>query len=130
METKWFNALFEDNFEEDYDDVMNHVVHYINYNDGNYDIGGVGDDGDTDDDDNDDSDNDSDEDYESFWKWDLDYYKLTLCLLELSLCIYLNYVHKESCMTSYEIGMRWLIEILKGHWKQYLNIFKMDATTF
>jgi len=33
-------------------------------------------------------------------------------------------------MTSYEIGMRWLIEILKGHWKQYLNIFKMDATTF
>jgi hypothetical protein len=66
METKWFNALFEDNFEEDYDDVMNNVVHYINYNDGNYDIGGVGDDGDTDDDDNDDSDNDSDEDYESF----------------------------------------------------------------
>jgi len=33
-------------------------------------------------------------------------------------------------MTSYEICMRWLNEILKGRWKQYLNIFKMDATTF
>jgi hypothetical protein len=28
---------------------------------------------------------------------------------------YINYMHKEPCMISYNIGMRWLNEVLRGH---------------
>jgi hypothetical protein len=32
-------------------------------------------------------------------------------------------------MVSYNIGMRWFNEILQEHWKQCVNMFRMDATT-
>ena len=28
---------------------------------------------------------------------------------------YVSYIHKESCMVSYNTGMRWLTEVLRGH---------------
>jgi len=33
-------------------------------------------------------------------------------------------------MDSYNTGMRWLNEILHGHWLRCVNMFRMDATTF
>jgi hypothetical protein len=41
---------------------------------------------------------------------------------------YINYMYKEPCMVSYNIGMRWLNEVLRGHWKQSVNMFRMDST--
>jgi len=41
---------------------------------------------------------------------------------------YINYMYKEQCMVSYNIGMRWLTEVLRGHWKQSVNMFRMDST--
>jgi len=32
-------------------------------------------------------------------------------------------------MVSYNTGMRWLIEILNGHWVCYVNMFRMDTDT-
>jgi hypothetical protein len=28
---------------------------------------------------------------------------------------YINYIHKEPCMVSYNTRMRWLNEVLRGH---------------
>ena len=42
---------------------------------------------------------------------------------------YINYMHKESCMVSYNTGMHWLNEVLRGHWKRCVNMFRMDTTT-
>jgi hypothetical protein len=30
---------------------------------------------------------------------------------------YINYMHKEPCMVSYNTDMRWLNEVFRGHWK-------------
>jgi len=43
--------------------------------------------------------------------------------------VLINYMHKESCIVSYNIGMRWLNEVLRGHWKRCVNMFRMDTTT-
>jgi hypothetical protein len=32
-------------------------------------------------------------------------------------------------MVSYKTGMRWLSDVLRGHWKRSVNMFKMDAIT-
>jgi hypothetical protein len=42
---------------------------------------------------------------------------------------YINYMHKEPCMVSYNTGMHWLNEVLRGHWKRCVNMFRMDTTT-
>jgi hypothetical protein len=122
MKVEWFNALFKDNFEEVYDNVMNFVVDFINYN-GDEDNGGdecVDDCGDTyddDDDNNNDDNNDGDENVDSFWKQDLNYHKLAICTGEALMIYYANYVLKELCMVSYNTCMRWLNEILQEYWK-------------
>jgi hypothetical protein len=38
-------------------------------------------------------------------------------------------IYKEPCMDSYNTRMRWLTEILHGHWTRCVNMFS-DATTF
>ncbi|KAG5251922.1 protein ALP [Salix suchowensis] len=42
---------------------------------------------------------------------------------------YFAYIHKEPCMVSYNTGMRWLNDILRGHWKRCVNMFRMDRDT-
>ena len=42
---------------------------------------------------------------------------------------YINYMHKKLCMVSYNTGMRWLDEVLRGSWKRCVNVFRMDTTT-
>jgi hypothetical protein len=43
---------------------------------------------------------------------------------------YVNYVYKELCMVSNNVGRIWLTKILKGYWKWWVNMFMIDATTF
>lgn len=114
MEVKWFNALFKENFEEDYDNVMNCVVDYINYSGdgGNGSDDNVGDGGDTDGDDDDD-DNDGDEDVNSFQKQDFGDHKLTIYTGGALIIYYVNFMFKEPCMVLYNTGMRWLMKFYK-----------------
>jgi len=42
---------------------------------------------------------------------------------------YINYMHKEPYMVSYNTGMCWLNKVLRGHWKRCVNMFRMDTTT-
>ncbi|KAG5243666.1 protein ALP [Salix suchowensis] len=42
---------------------------------------------------------------------------------------YITYIHKEPCMISYNTRMRWLNDILRGHWKRSVNMFRMDKDT-
>ena len=42
---------------------------------------------------------------------------------------YVTYVHKKPCMVSYNMRMRWLNELIRGHWKWCVNMFRMVATT-
>jgi hypothetical protein len=42
---------------------------------------------------------------------------------------YINYMLKEPCMVSYNTGMYWLTEVLWGHWKWCINMFRMDTST-
>ena len=37
---------------------------------------------------------------------------------------YINYMHKEPCMVSYNTNMCWLTEVLLGHWKRCVNMFR------
>jgi hypothetical protein len=39
---------------------------------------------------------------------------------------YINYMHKEPYMVSYNTGMCWLNKVLRGHWKRCVNMFRMD----
>jgi len=114
--------MFGVNYDDDYDVVSNHVVDHINYdsvssgggagsvgddNDNEKDNGG-GDDGDdysrtNDDDDNGNNkdENYSDDEVESFWQREFDHKKLLLCIADDSHMHYVSYVHKKSCMISY-----------------------------
>jgi hypothetical protein len=55
--------------------------------------------------------------------------KLIICMTRAVNMYYINYMHKEPCMVSYNTWMRWLNEVLRGHWKRCVNMFRMDTTT-
>ena len=42
---------------------------------------------------------------------------------------YVNYMHKRSCMVSYNTYMIWLTKLLKRHWKRYVHMFRMNKIT-
>jgi len=126
MEDVCFNAVFNEDLDDDYENIMDRVVDHINYHGGddNNGLGGDGYDGEN----NDDND-DSDEDDESFWRREFDRKKLVVCIARVINMYYINYIHKESCMVSYHTCMCWLTEVLRGHWKQCVNMFRMDTST-
>ena len=43
---------------------------------------------------------------------------------------FLKHIYKESCMTSYMTGEKWVNELLHGHEKRCFNIFRMNQCTF
>jgi len=59
-----------------------------------------------------------------------DHHKLVLCRIKDHSMNYNNYIYKEPCMISNNTNMRWLNEILHGHWEICVNIFRIDATIF
>ena len=148
MADEWVNTMLGVNYDDNYDTVMNHVIDHINCsstggsggaasnengcgNEGVNDGGNDGDDSsgtDDDSDENEDSTPTDDED-ESFWQREFDDEKLLLCTAGALHMYYVTYVHKEPCMVSYNTGMRWLTEVVRGHWKRCFNMFRMDATT-
>jgi hypothetical protein len=73
-------------------------------------------------------DNDDDDD-EFILMRHFDTKKLIICTARAINMYYINYMYKEPCMISYNTGMRWLTEVLRGHWKRSVNMFRMDATT-
>jgi hypothetical protein len=124
MDSHWFSALFDGG----YDDVMNNVADYVNYGHSSNNNGDSNGNHGSDNDDNDD--NDSDEEGALFWKREFDRHKLVLCTAGALTLYYNTYIYKEPCMDSYNTGMRWLKEILHGHWTRCVNMFRMDAMTF
>ncbi|KAG5235385.1 protein ALP [Salix suchowensis] len=139
MDDAHFNALLNGDFEGDYDNVMNRVIAHINYgvdegNNSAYVDGGTvvpdNDDDDNDDDDSsDDDDDDDNEDEANFLRRKYDHDTLSLCTAGALNIYYITYIHKEPCMISYNTGMRWLNDILRGHWKRSVNMFRMDKDT-
>ena len=115
MDDPHFNALFNGDFEGDYDNIMDRVIEHINYgvDEGNssayIDDGTVVDD--NDDSSDDDDDDDDDEDDANFIRRQFDEQKLIICTAGALYLYYINYIHKEPCMVSYNTGMRWLIAI-------------------
>ena len=65
MEDACFNAIFSEDLDDDYENIMDRVVDHINYHDSDDNGGSREDD---DDRENDDDDDDSDEDDELFWR--------------------------------------------------------------
>jgi len=144
MDDSWFNAIFNEDFDDDYDNVMNRIVDHINYlscessgtsvvdaeddSDGNDNNDNDDDNNSNDDDDNGDGDDESDDD-EFILRRQFDMNKLIICTAGAINMYYINYMHKESCMVSYNTGMRWLNEVLRGHWKRCVNMFRMNITT-
>ena len=55
--------------------------------------------------------------------------KLLLCIAGALHMYYDTYVYKKPCIVSYNTRMRWLKEVVRRHWKQCVNIFRIDATT-
>ncbi|XP_052301365.1 protein ALP1-like [Populus trichocarpa] len=96
MDDPRFNDIFNEDFDGNFDNVMNRIVDQINYpscEGSGASVDGAGDDSngnDSDDSNDDDDDDDVDDDSD---------------------------------------GMRWLSEVLRGHWKRSVNMFRMDATT-
>jgi hypothetical protein len=139
MDDPRFNVIFYEDFDDNYDNVMNRIVDRINHpscegsgasvvgavNDG--DGNNANDDSNDDDDDGDDDDN-SDDDNEFILRKQFDMKKLIICTTGAINMYYINYMHKEPCMISYNIGMRWLNEVLRSHWKRCINMFRMDST--
>jgi len=95
MDMHWYNDLFNG----DYDNVMNHVVVYVSYSSG-YNNNGDGvsnnndgdDDNYTDNDDDDDNENDVDEEGESFWLREYDHRKL-VSIARALVMYYNNYIY-------------------------------------
>jgi hypothetical protein len=116
MDDPRFNAIFNEDFDDDYDNVMNHNVDHINYPSCE-DSGAYVDDGNDEDDDSNDDDDESDDDGEFFLRRQFDMNKLIICTIEAINIYYINYMHKEPNMVSYNTMMRWLNEVLRGHWK-------------
>jgi len=135
MDDLRFNVIFNEDFDGNYDSVMNRIVDHINYpsceGSGAL-VAGAGDDGNGngDDDSNDDDDDDnSDDDDEFILRRQFDMNKLIICTTGAKNMYYINYVYKEPCMVLYNPMMRWLNEVLRGHWKRCVNMFRMDSTT-
>jgi len=137
MDDPRFNDIFNEDFDGNYDNVMNRIVDHINYpscEGSGASVASAGDDGDGNDaddsnDDDDDGDDDSDDDDEFILKRQFDMKKLIICMTGAINMYYINYMYKEPCMVSYNTGMRWLTEVLRGHWKRSVDMFRMDATT-
>ena len=93
MEGTWFNVIFNKDFDDNYENVMNRVVDHINYCDGDGSGGskGVGDVGEND---NDNEDDDNDRNGESFQRRQFDRKKLLVCTTEALNMYYINYMHK------------------------------------
>jgi hypothetical protein len=135
MDDPRFNVIFNEDFDGNYDSVMNRIVDHINYpsceGSGAL-VAGAGDDGDGNDDDDsndDDDDDNSDDDDEFILRRQFDMNKLIICTTGAINMYYINYMHKEPCVVSYNPRMRWLNEVLRGHWKRCVNMFRMDSTT-
>jgi hypothetical protein len=140
MDDLRFNDKFNEDFDGNYDNVMNRIIDQINYpsyegsgasvdgarDDSN---GNDSDDSNDNDDDDDDVDDESDGDDAFIIRRHFDRKKLIICTTGAINMYYINYMYKEPCMVSYNTGMRWLSEVLRGHWKRSVNMFRMDATT-
>ena len=112
MDENWFNGLFE----IEYENVMNNVVQYVSHgyasrnnsshisyssdvtDDNNADNDGDNDDSSVDDDDDDDDDDDADD---SFWHKEFDRCKLVLYIADVLTLYYNNYIYKQPCMILY-----------------------------
>jgi len=105
---------------------MNYVVDHINYHgcevngvsveDGNArDVDNENDNNNNDYSNDGDNDNDSDEDYESFLRRQFDIHKLILSTAGAINMYYINYMHKEHYMVSYNTCMRWLNKVFSGN---------------
>jgi hypothetical protein len=90
MDDPWFNAIFNEDFDDNYDKVKNHIVDHINYPSCEGSGASVADAGDDDDgndnndednnNDDDDSEDESDDDSELFLKRQFDMNKLIICI--------------------------------------------------
>jgi len=49
-----------------------------------------------------------------FLRRQFDMNKLIICTVRAINMYYINYIHKEPCMVSYNTGMLWLNEVLRG----------------
>jgi len=112
MDANWFNNLFDD----EYDNVMNNVVQYVSNGFGSTSNGsgfgsssGAGNDNNTNDDDDDDDENkhDDDEEGDLFWLRECDHNKLLLCTTGALALYYNNYIYKESCMVYINDMVEW-----------------------
>ena len=128
MDDPRFNDIFNEDFDGNYDDVMNRIVDQINYPScevSGASVDGVGDDSNGNDsndsnDDNDDDadvDGDSDDDDAFIIRRHFDRKKLIIYTARAINMYYIYYMYKEPCMVSYNTGMRWLTEVLRSHWK-------------
>jgi hypothetical protein len=114
MDDPRFNDIFNGDFDDNYDNVMNRIIDHINYpscKGSGASIAGAGDDGDGN------GDDDSDDDDEFILRRQFDMKILIICTARAINMYYINYMYKESCMVSYNKGMRWLTEVLRGNWK-------------
>jgi hypothetical protein len=116
MDDPRFNAIFNEDFDDDYDNVMNCIVDHINYPSCEGSGASVADAGDDDDgndnnnddnnnDDDDDGDDESDDDDEFILRRQFDMNKLIICMAGAINMYYINYMHKEPCMVSYNTWM-------------------------
>jgi len=123
MDDQRFNVIFNKDFDGNYDSAMNRTVDHINYpscEGSGASIAGAEDDGDGNDDDNDNNDDDdgddnSDDDDEFILRRQFNMNKLIICTTRAINMYYINFMHKEPCMVSYNTWMRWLNEVLRGH---------------
>jgi hypothetical protein len=133
MDADWFNAFFDDQYEN----VMNNVVRYVSDGfastssrrgfGGSFGAGYGNNNNEVEDDNQNQQDDDDVGDL--FWHRECDRTKLVICTAG-ALDLYHNtYIYKEPCMISYNTRMRWLIEILNRHWVRCVNMFRMDANT-
>jgi hypothetical protein len=98
---------------------MNRIVEHINYfscEGSGASVSATGDDDDGNDNNN--NDDDSDDDGEFFLRRQFDMKKLIICTTRAINMYYINYMHKELCMVSYNTGMCLLNEVLRVHLKR------------
>ncbi|XP_034932828.1 uncharacterized protein [Populus alba] len=133
MDANWFNALFDDHYEN----VMNNVGRYVSDGfAGTSSVSGFGgsfSDGygnyNSEVQDDDINQQDDDDSGDLFWRRECDRKKLVICTARAMALYHETYIYKESCMNSYNTGMRWLLEIINGHWIRCVNMFRMDSDT-
>ena len=142
MNDLWYNNIVNKDFDVDYENVMNHIEKQINYHatkDASMSIGGG---------------NDGVPIMETtittmmivtmtmmtismmttsmmmkFYRRQFEKEKLIIFTAGATYLYYINYMHKEPYMVSYNTSMRWLTKLLNGHWKGCVNMFRMDTST-